>query len=211
MKVWKKRLLLMTAGLLWLGLAGMGMKIVWSHETTPGTAAEPPRLWPSESHIQRAPGRATLVVMAHPRCPCSRASIAELAVIMAQCRGLVDSRVLFYQPPGLPDQWTQTDIWQSAAAIPGVTVERDAGGIEASRFHASTSGQVLLYDAAGRLLFSGGITGSRGHAGDNAGRSAIISLLTATTAEHDRTEVFGCQLFDPGYPKQDGGVRSCSR
>ena len=37
------------------------------------------------------------------------------------------------------------------------------------RFGAETSGQTLLYDRDGRLLFSGGTTGSRGHDGDNAG------------------------------------------
>ena len=34
--------------------------------------------------------------------------------------------------------------------------------------HAWTSGETMLYDASGRLVFAGGITGSRGHGGDNA-------------------------------------------
>jgi hypothetical protein len=115
---------------------------------------------------------------------------------MAQCRGLVETHVLFYQPAELPPRWAETEIWRSAAAIPGVTVSHDPGGAEARRFHGATSGQALLYDAAGRLIFNGGITGSRGHAGDNAGRNAITSLLMKGAAERARTPVFGCSLFE---------------
>ena len=50
---------------------------------------------------------------------------------------------------------------------------RDDDGAEARRFGAETSGQTLLYDARGALAFSGGITGARGHAGDNAGRASL--------------------------------------
>lgn len=196
MKLRKKNLLLPASGLLWLVVVGVGLRIIWRYENTPGLAAAPPKLWPAESSLQRTPDRATLVMLAHPHCPCTRAGIGELALLMAHCQGRVNAHVLFYQPDGFADEWAQTDLWQSAATIPGVTVSRDDSGIEAHRFHAETSGQVLLYDAAGRLLFSGGITGSRGHSGDNAGRSAIVSLLTEGTPEHDQTLVFGCSLFD---------------
>ena len=81
-----------------------------------------------------------------------------------------------------------------AAAIPGAQVLRDAGGVEAARFQAATSGQTLLYSAEGDLLFNGGITSARGHAGDNFGKSAIISLVNGGRAEHAETPVFGCTL-----------------
>jgi hypothetical protein len=74
---------------------------------------------------------------------------------------------------------------------------RDDGGAEASLFHAATSGQTALYDAAGNLLFSGGITRARGHAGDNAGLTAVVSLLTSGETEERGTPVFGCPLFAP--------------
>ena len=71
----------------------------------------------------------------------------------------------------------------------------DNDGIEARRFGSSASGQVLLYNPQGKLLFSGGITASRGHSGDNDGRTAIVALLTQGQAAKDETPVFGCQLF----------------
>jgi hypothetical protein len=134
-------------------------------------------------------------MLAHPHCPCTRASIGELALLMAHSQGRVTAYVLFLKPAGFSDDWEKTDLWHSAASIPGVKVMIDDGGAEARRFHAATSGQTMLYDAEGRLLFSGGITGSRGHAGDNAGRSAIVSLLNTGAAERAETFVFGCRLF----------------
>lgn len=196
MKLRKDKLLLMAFGLLWLTVVGAGLGIVWRYENTPGKAAVSPQFWPAESGLQRTQGLATIVMLAHPHCPCTRVSIGELALLMAQSQGLANAHVLFIQPEGFNDEWTRTDLWQSAAAIPGVTVRQDASGIEARRFHAETSGQTLMYNAAARLIFSGGITGSRGHSGDNAGRSAIVSLLTAGVAKRDQTLVFGCSLFD---------------
>jgi len=200
-------MLLMVLGLLWLVVVGAGLSVIWRYENAPGLAAAPPGLWPAESSLQRAAGRATLVMLAHPHCPCTRASIGELALLMARCQGRVEAHVLFYQPDDFSNEWAQTDLWQSAAAIPGVTVKTDPGGLEARRFRAETSGQVLLYDGAGRLLFSGGITGSRGHSGDNAGRSAVVSLLTGGAADRDQTSVFGCSLFDRQCAEQREGTQ----
>ena len=90
--------------------------------------------------------------------------------------------VVFLKPSSMPDGWEQTDLWKTAAALPNATVVRDDDGREAERFGAATSGQTMLYDARGSLLFSGGITGARAHAGDNAGRSAIVALLNVDPA-----------------------------
>jgi hypothetical protein len=60
-----------------------------------------------------------------------------------------------------------------------VTAVADPDGEEAQRFGAATSGHVLLFDPAGELRFSGGITASRGHVGDNDGCDRLIRLLTA--------------------------------
>jgi len=123
---------------------------------------------------------------------------------MAQAEGRVTAYVLFVKPQGFAVEWEKTDLWSSAAAIPGVLVVRDDEGVEALHFRAATSGQVTLYDRAGRLLFSGGITSARGHAGDNAGRAAIVSLLNTDEAGLGETPVFGCPLFAGGDECQFG-------
>lgn len=195
MRFKKNRLILTAAGALWLLTVAAGIGILWNYESTPGVAAAAPVRWPAASRIKPAADGATLVMSAHPRCPCTRASVGELARLMTQAQGRVTAYVLFVRPPAFSEGWEQTDLWASAAAIPGVTALRDDEGVEAGRFHAATSGQTALYDAAGELIFSGGITGARGHAGDNAGRAAIVSLLTAGEAERRDAPVFGCPLF----------------
>lgn len=188
--------ILLTATVVWLCMIGTGLSILWGYENTPGAATQVPASWPTDSRIEPTPDRATLVMLIHPHCPCSRASIGELASLMAQSEGHVDAYVLFLKPAGFSENWEKTDLWRSVEGIPGVKPIVDDDGTEARRFHATTSGQTALYDARGHLLFSGGITSARGHAGDNAGRSAIVSLLQTKTAEQNETPVFGCPLFD---------------
>ena len=191
------RVLLLVGTISWLLVISFGLWILWGYENTPGKAGQPPHQWPADSKILPARDHATLVMLAHPHCPCTRATIGELASIMAHSQGRLTAYVLFLKPTGFSEEWEKTDLWQSAANIPGVTAVIDDEGAEANRFHAATSGQTLLYDAGGRLLFSGGITGSRGHSGDNAGQSAIVSLVNSGVSELTETSVFGCPLFDP--------------
>jgi hypothetical protein len=192
----RRKLVILTSITLWLMVIGVGLSMLMAYENTPGVAAKPLALWPADSKIQRAPDHATLVMLVHPHCPCTRASFGELGILMAQSQGRLTAYVLFLKPAGFTDNWEQTDLWRSAASIPGVKPIVDYDGLEASRFNATTSGQTFLFDAEGRLLFSGGITIARGHAGDNAGRSAIVSLLNTRISEQTETPVFGCPLFD---------------
>ena len=179
----------------WLAAIGVGLYFVLDYENTPGAGGESFREWPAESRLSRTSGLPTLVLMVHPHCPCSRATIGELALLMAEGKGLVAANVVFVKPKSFPEEWEKTDLWSSASMIPGVRVSVDEEGVEAQRFGSKTSGQVMLYGDDGHLLFSGGITASRGHSGDNAGRTAILSLLSNGTAEQATTPVFGCPLF----------------
>ena len=192
------------AGIAWIGCVALGMAILWNYGLSPGDAAAPPERWPEDSGIPRVPGRPALVLLAHPHCPCTRASLGELALLMAQSGGRAQAWVLFVKPKGTAENWDRTDLWSSAAAIPGVSPRRDEDGAEAARFHAVTSGQVILYGADGRLLFSGGITAARGHSGDNPGRDAIVSLLAGGEAERRKTLVFGCPLHEPVRARAGG-------
>lgn len=179
----------------WTAACLGGFVWLWLYSATPGTAGTAQVDWPAETRIERDPRQANLIVLVHPRCPCSRASLAELAEIMARCEGLVTAQVLFFKPSEMPDGWELTDLWHLAAAIPGVRVLADKDGREARRFGASTSGQVLLYDQHGRLMFSGGITVARGHHGESTGRQAIVAWLSHGTADRSSHAVFGCPLF----------------
>jgi hypothetical protein len=186
------------AGLVWLSVIVTATVLMFAYAATPGDGGAPPAVWPSASHVVREFSKPTLVMFVHPRCPCSRASIGELAALMAHVQGKAIVRVLFLEPAGTDPGWVETSSWREAAAIPGVVVQRDEDGAEASLFSMKTSGDSVLYAADGRLLFHGGITISRGHSGDNPGREALQALLQNQPAQLAQTPAFGCALFAPG-------------
>jgi hypothetical protein len=172
------------------------MSKLWKYAGTPGKTVPIAAQWPADTHLPRVPGHYTLVMAAHPQCPCTRASLSELARIMARSSVPVTTYVCLYKPRDAAANWAKTDLYDRAAAIPGVMVITDEDATEARRFHATISGQTLLYDPAGHLLFSGGITAARGHEGDNAGQEALIALLTHQQARQQHTPVFGCSLLN---------------
>jgi hypothetical protein len=126
---------------------------------------------------------------------------------MARVGGRLAAHVLFIKPGELQDGWENTDTWKSAQRISGVMVRRDDAGLEAQLFGAATSGQVVLYDGAGRLLFSGGITPSRGHVGESAGVTRIIDLITKGEADQPDSLVFGCPIEERSEMASTTGTR----
>lgn len=187
---------LVAAGIAWMAVVVAGMGLLMAYDNRPGEVADAPSTWPADSRLPRDAGGPTLVMLAHPRCDCTKASVTELAELLARSPRRPRTFVVFIRPGQFPGGWEQTPLWRTAAGMSGVTVVRDDDGAEARRFGVKTSGQVLLYDAAGRLLYSGGTTGSRGKTGNNAGRAAILAALEGGAADPSRP-VFGCPLFAP--------------
>jgi hypothetical protein len=179
----------------WLVGVSSGLWAVWAYENQPGSAANAPQRWPADSALVPARERPTLLFVVHPQCTCTRASIQELAEVLARSPQHPKTYVLFLRPSSFERGWEQTDLWRSAAALPDARVLRDDEGVEARKFGVETSGQTLFYDKHGTLIFSGGITGSRAHAGDNAGELALVALLTRGRADRRAASVFGCPLF----------------
>jgi hypothetical protein len=171
----------------------IGARVILNYESTPGAVAAVPKSWPG-SKVPLAKDAMTLVMLAHPRCPCTEASVGELAEIMAHVEGKAVAYVLFSVPADAGADWDDTSLRRAAAGIPGVTVLTDIDGVEARRFGAETSGHTLLFNPDGELLFNGGITASRGHTGGNFGESAIVSLVHHQPVERASSFVFGCSL-----------------
>jgi hypothetical protein len=192
----RRPLTIVLFGLAWIAAIAIGAHGLMSYEASPGGVGAVRRDWPATSKISRPNEQLALIMLAHPRCPCTRASINELGKIMAHGQGKVSAYVLFLKPRGASLDWEDTELRRSAAKIPGVNVLSDVDGLEARKFGAETSGHTFLFDRNGRLLFSGGITQSRGHSGDNAGESAIVALVNNHRAGRARTFVFGCSLVD---------------
>jgi hypothetical protein len=180
----------------WMIAVSFGVAALLDYSNKPGRIGAVPKAWPADSQLRLSTSGHTLVMLAHPRCPCTRASISELAKIIGHVRGKVRAYVVFLKPKSSGGEWEDTDLRRDVGEIPGVSILTDIDGEEASRFGAETSGHTLLFDSDGRLLFSGGITDSRGHSGDNAGESAILALINNRSGVPESTSVFGCALVD---------------
>jgi hypothetical protein len=187
-----RSLVLALAAALWIVGIGAGIRQVYLFETTAGAVGSTPLTWPGASGIVRSPGHATVVMLMHPQCSCSSASLSELQEIMARARAPTEAWVLFEQSAATPESAT----WRQAKRIPGVRVAVDPEGAEAARFGGMTSGHTVVYDPAGRLRFAGGITGARGHGGDSMARRQVLAALDDPPAEQVRHAVFGCPLAD---------------
>jgi len=186
---------LLVAGILWVCSLVAGFSILAREEFTPVKSTQQKPDFPANSTIRLAQDKPTLLLFVHPLCPCTRATLHELEDLLTSVQNKVAVDIVFTIPDGLPSGWEKEDLYKSAMAIPGVHVLVDQGGREAQRFGVRGSGHTLLYSSSGQLLFSGGITGSRGHEGDNAGQSAVISFILHGHALVSRTPVFGCSLL----------------
>jgi hypothetical protein len=158
--------------------------------------------WPSGTQLKNSQNQPTLIVFGHPKCACTRATLRELLFIMSRVQSKVEAQVVFFRPEGFPETWEKTELWNKASKIPGVSVSTDIGGTEARKFGATTSGQTFLFSKSGKIIFSGGITPSRGHEGDNVGRNAILAALLDGVEKTKVSRVFGCSLNSEGVERE---------
>jgi hypothetical protein len=185
----------------WLSAAISGVVYLTRFENTAAESnVEYPSTFPLKSGLERDPTLPTLIFFAHPKCPCTRASLRELARLMTDIDGRAKTYVVLIKPKDESDEWVSTDLRAIAEAIPRVQVVIDRDELETNIFNAQTSSLTLLYDRGGNLRFDGGITAARGHEGDNAGRSAIFEIITADADKTAETLVFGCPLHQKDCP-----------
>ena len=184
----------------WTIAIGCGFHALMVYKGRAGSAGALPAVWPGNDLITPSPDKPQLVMFAHPRCPCTRASLGELALLVAQAQGRFDAVVLFSGPADETETeaWSNTATIDFARALPGVCTVLDKDGEVAKRFGAKTSGHTVVYAPNGKLLFSGGITGSRGHLGENGGFDSVLQLVNGGDMPRRRitAKVFGCGLFD---------------
>ena len=182
--------------LVWLGLVAGGFCLLGHEEFQAGAPAAVKQVFPPHSALALDRSRLTLLLFAHPQCPCTRTTFAELDQIRASSKDRLSIIILFVLPPHVPPGWEAGELWNRASQMKDVRVYRDVDGTEAQRFGVTTSGHVLVYNPGGTLLYSGGITLSRGHEGENPGEREIVSLtLGHSSTDKGVKPVFGCSLL----------------
>ncbi len=186
-------LVLVVAAFIWAGTVAAAYRAIRLFETTPGEAANAPRAWPASSLIARTPDEWSLVMLVHPHCSCSRASVQELQAVLDKAPQHVRTYVLVFRPATAAAGWERTQVVENAMKLRRASVIIDENGAEADRFGGFTSGQTFLYDDHGKLRFAGGITSLRGHSGINSGRTGIIDIVRTRIGDGSHP-VFGCAI-----------------
>jgi hypothetical protein len=65
----------------WCGAIAVGAREIYAFSTQPGARADAPERWPGDSTLAGPDRHAAIVMFVHPECPCTRASLTELAAI----------------------------------------------------------------------------------------------------------------------------------
>jgi len=209
MKKVSTQLVYIAGSLVWLALVVYGFQALLAYGAKPGPQVSPQCTWPTQSSMHLNVDSYTLVMFLHPQCPCSNATVSELSLLLTHCRN-IKANVLFIRPKEFAPGWEKTALWSRVSNIPGAQAIVDVDGRERSLFAAETSGQCALYDKDGRLRFSGGITGSRGHEGDNRGLSQIEAIVDHQDGMGDsitRGPTFGCPLRS--HVTEATGTKAC--
>ncbi len=190
---------------IWLALVFSGSMILIHYASQPGVMMDAASSWPDNAQLTRSTIHPTLIMFAHPHCSCTRASVDELANIAYECQGSVDILIVFFCPNQSDASWQDTRLVRQAKRIPKAAIAFDCNAHESQRFRATISGQVMLFSPTGKLWFNGGITVSRGHAGESYGKSEVIALLRSShqtnrgTNDPQRFPTFGCMLVAPEF------------
>ena len=202
--------LVIVAGMVLILAIGIGA--ISAYKTPPPPAT--PQLiqaWPADSSLVRDPVTPTLIMFAHPRCECTKGSLIQLRDLMPRLEGRVRPYILFAKSAGGPEA-SPTENQTLAASIPGVTILPDDAAQEADRFGVTTSGQIVLYDAGGRLLFSGGIAPLHEYQGETPlvrGLLAAVASASGESAPGAQVQmpnaVFGCALHGKGNAPETPG------
>ena len=150
--------------------------------------------WPKD--VPLSVGKSgTIVLFLHPHCPCSRATITQLdRLCTIAAHDKVAVHIVFVGTTA--DELT--GLTKAAESLPGVQTHFDSSRALARRFSASVSGETFAFDGQHKLIFHGGLTSARGHAGDSYALTALADWLrdgvlpAASSAR--RFPTFGCRL-----------------
>jgi hypothetical protein len=92
-------------GSLWLGSVIVGLALVTNHDFAAGAAGPSLPHWPTHSHVPIIDHNYSLIMFAHPRCPCTRAGLEELARLLTRYPNMVTPWVVFFKPVGADSSW----------------------------------------------------------------------------------------------------------
>ncbi len=111
-----------------VGRRGRRTRRLEAYKSRPGDAGQAPAVFPhefpqgeSDSDWQSTSRRSRprLIMFVHPQCPCTKASLGQLAEILAHHSGKADAAVVFVKPAGAGPDWDQTSLRAGRRNSPG--------------------------------------------------------------------------------------------
>ena len=82
--------------------------LLWSYANVPGAQGMLPVGWTAATELERPDDRAMLLVFAHPKCPCTRATMTAIERLQREVPSSFATRVVFYEPADADASWRQT-------------------------------------------------------------------------------------------------------
>jgi hypothetical protein len=184
-----KRVVWIGIGVIWVAALVVCMDWAMKYESTPGRAASRAPL-----ETPKAGDRWTVVVVAHPLCPCTAASLRALRALAAKHSDELKCEVVFAgDRPVEPSDSMRTADVIATAKVRWMTAQKAE-----EEYGTYTSGQAFVYDPNGKLVYSGGLTPGRGVEQPRYALELFDNILARGQATKP-TPVFGCALRE----KQD--------
>jgi len=151
----------MLAAVAWCAMIAGGYALLFRYSFAVGNASPPPPKIPASLASSSPLSKPQLFLTLHPHCPCSGATVRELAKILTRAPDSSDVTVLMFKPAEKSDEWLEGALLRECRRM-SCRIVSDPDGRLASSLGSLTSGRVVLYDAKATLRYHGGITGSRG-------------------------------------------------
>jgi hypothetical protein len=188
---------LIAAAITWSILVLVSILHIARYENTPGTASAQAATQINPLSQSRPPQDLHIELFIHPRCPCSAATLEQLATIDAarQPRRLI---AWVYIPKDAPASWISGNTTTALRDTLHADIRLDVDGSHARSLGITTSGHILICDESGTPFFSGGITNSRGNPAPSQGAAAIHAWLNLGHGI-PFTPVFGCGLLGDAH------------
>ncbi len=196
------------AGASWLGSVIFGFWILLVHNTDTGNPSldeygiratlvrdhvDPIALCALKEFIPPE-GELHVVMAVHPKCPCTRSTLAELERLLGTESTTTRCVFLVSMPSEMPMSWLDSGTTKLAMGIPNARIVVDVDAKRAQRLGLKNSGEILIVQPDGTVSFSGGITSGRTCSQENPGSVAVASLFRGDSIHAITTPTFGCPI-----------------
>jgi hypothetical protein len=166
---------------------------LFAHAFRPSETGDSPRQWPARSALKREAGRGHVVLFAHPGCPCTLATLTNLAELSERLPDRFEVSIVFVTCGLNQDFVARAPVVKAAEQMRTARVWDDDGR-EAHAFGARVSGEVFAFNEFGEAVFHGGVTAARGHVGGSDGLRQLERTLMDSSRGVIEAPVFGCRL-----------------